>query len=191
MTRRTLEEWQDLKAQLLAAGNESHEALAACRGRLNLTRKSAFRIMFGPEPVKKPGKKAMVIERRERVRQLAELPGQEIARQLGISAKTVRDDLLALGLPWIADPEGKSQRLKQAAKRNAGYRRTQALRGLERARSSPLDKPNPPAPAVVPMATLQACRRMIGNGDRIEHVLEAMNLTIEPQRLRRLINNMR
>lgn len=193
MPSRTLEEWRDIKAQLLAAGNESHESLAQCRCRLHLTRQQAVRIMFGPEPVQKPDRKTVMAERRERVKALYNsMASRKIAEHLDVSLQTIRDDLAALGLTWVLDKKAKSERLRAAAKRNAGYRREAAMRGLEKARSTaPEDKPNPPAPAVVPIATLQACRRMIGNGDRIEHVLQAMNLTIEPQRLRRLINNMR
>lgn len=130
--------------------------------------------------------------RRERVKELAHLPSRKVAEQLGLSLQTLRSDLNALGLPWIKDHEAHSKSLREAAKRNAGERRKAAMRGLEKARAaSPLDKPVPPPPTIVPMATLHACRRMIGNGDRIEHVLEAMNLHIEPHRLRRLINNLR
>lgn len=127
--------------------------------------------------------------RRARVKELANLPSRQVAERLGLSLQTLRSDLNALGLPWIKDHEAHSKSLRE---RNAGERRKAAMRGLEKARAaSPLDKPVPPPPTIVPMATLHACRRMIGNGDRIEHVLEAMNLHIEPQRLRRLINNLR
>lgn len=188
--KRTLEEWRDLKSQLLTAGNESRESLAKCRDRLNLTRQQAFRIMFGPEPA--PSKKDVIAARREKVREIAHLPSRQVCELLGIARQTLREDLIALGLSWIPDVEATREKLVAAAKKTNDNRRKAALRGLEKARATePMDRPNPPAPVIVPMATLQAARRMIGNGDRIEHVLQAMNLTIEPRRLRRLINNLR
>jgi hypothetical protein len=118
-------------------------------------------------------------DRAKQVSALSHLRRHEIAEILGITEERVRKIMVDAKIP--RHPEDIAETQANAAVRSQA--------GREKARLVKPEPRNEPLAQRLPIERLEEARKLLGNGDRLEHVAELFRM--DPLKLKRQTNHLR